>query len=103
MTNAPGKKAEGVAVNMYVPGGHVEVTAGSRQDTPAQLRRRRQASLRLEPMADGRRDPWSRRDRGADDSLVSWARALQHLRDVGLVGLPPADVRQRLVAEGRAA
>ncbi len=37
----------------------VQSTVDRPQDTPTQLRRRRQASLRYEPMADGRRDPWS--------------------------------------------
>lgn len=44
---------------MYVPGGHVEVTAEPRQDAGSQVRRRRLASLRCEPLADGRRDPWT--------------------------------------------
>ncbi len=102
MTNAPSQEAEGVAVSMYVPGGHGEVTAAPRQDVAAQLRRRRQASLRLEPRADGRRDPWTpRRDVDADEHLGAWARALAHLRDAGLVGLPPAHVR-RALADRRA-
>ncbi|GAA3172744.1 hypothetical protein GCM10010531_27840 [Blastococcus jejuensis] len=43
----------------------VQRTAEPAQDTPTQLRRRRAASRRLEPMADGRRDPFEvdRRDR----------------------------------------
>jgi hypothetical protein len=61
MTNAPNQVAEGVAVSRYVPGGHVEITAPPRQDAPAELRRRRQASLRCEPLDDGRRDPWTSR------------------------------------------
>ncbi len=103
MTSAPDQKAEGVAVSMYVPGGHDNVTATERQDVAAQLRRRRQASLRCEPMADGRRDPWtSRRDVHRDEHLEAWARALAHLRDAGLVGVPPAHVR-RALADRRAA
>lgn len=97
MTNAPDQKAEGAASNMYMPGGHVEVTAGSRQDVPAQLRRRRRASLRLEPLQDGRRDPWTpRRDGSHDRELDAWTRALAHLAAVGLTGLAPADVRRSL-------
>ena len=41
MTNAPDQKAEGVAVSMYVPGGHVETTAAPRQDIGTQIRRHR--------------------------------------------------------------
>ncbi len=105
MTNAPDQKAEGVAVNL-VPGRHDEVSAAPRHDAGAQLRRRRQASLRCEPLADGRRDPLtpSRRDGGLQrgEDLTAWRRALEHLRDLGLLGLPPAHVR-RALAERRPA
>lgn len=78
MTNAPDQVAEGVAVSMYVPGGHAQVTAAPRQDAPAQLRRRRQASLRCEPLNDGRRDPWSssRPQEHQDRSTISVPRTL---------------------------
>jgi hypothetical protein len=59
MTNAPDLKAEGVAESMYVPGGHAQTTATVREAPGIQLRRRRQASLRCEPLQDGRRDPWT--------------------------------------------
>jgi hypothetical protein len=74
MTNAPDLRAEGVAVNMYVPGGHAQTTAAPRQDVPVQLRRRRQASLRCEPLHDGLRDPWTSRrdvDRVRDSTPIS--------------------------------
>ncbi|MCU1669507.1 MAG: hypothetical protein JWP40_2434 [Blastococcus sp.] len=70
MTNAPDLRAEGVAVNMYVPGGHAQTTAAPRQDVPVQLRRRRQASLRCEPLHDGLRDPWTSR-RVRDSTPIS--------------------------------
>ncbi len=44
----------------FEPGRLFEDTAPPRQDPGAQLRRRREASLRCEPLADGQRDPWSR-------------------------------------------
>ncbi len=119
MNDAPDPKTEGVAVNLKQAGTCSEITAAPRQDVGAQLRRRRQASLRCEPMADGRRDPWpcrrglhrdvdhhlhdDRAHQGGRDttSLEAWVRALAHLRDVGLVGLPPAHVR-RALADRRA-
>jgi len=68
MTNAPGQETEGVATSMYVPGGHAHNSASHGQETVGeQIRRRRRASLRLEPLPDGRRDPWSRSQHLLDD------------------------------------
>ncbi len=103
MNDAPGQKTEGVAVNLKQAGTCSEVTEAPRQDVGTQLRRRRQASYRLEPLPCGRRDPWSRpagRHRDVD-RLDAWVWALAHLRDAGLVGLPPAHVR-RALADRRA-
>lgn len=94
MTNAPGQEAEG-AVEM--PGGRLEGTPRPRQESVgAQLRRRRLAALRCEPLPDGRRDPWSCRGSARGENLNAWIKALGHLRDHGLIGLPPADVREAL-------
>jgi len=43
----------------------VQLTAEPAQDAPSQLRRRRAGSRRIEPLEDGRQDPWAidRRDR----------------------------------------
>ncbi len=101
MTNAPGQRTEGVAVSQYVPGGHDHGTAAPRQNIAAQLRRRRLASLRCEPLTDGRRDPLQPiRDTGPAEvgDLEAWMRALEYLRAAGLVGLPPAHVRRSLAA-----
>ncbi len=66
MTNAPDRKTEGVAVDLMQVGTCAEVTAAARQESiAAQLCRRRQGSYRLEPLLDGRRDPWSSRRDGA--------------------------------------
>lgn len=43
----------------FEPGRLFEVTAPEREGVGTQIRRRRQASLRCEPLTDGRRDPWS--------------------------------------------
>ncbi len=69
--------------------------------TPTQLRRRREAARRCSPMTDGRRDPLQPiRDTGPTGvgELGAWTRALEHLRAVGLVGLPPAHIRRSLAA-----
>jgi hypothetical protein len=104
MTNA--RPEVGTGAVKCRPGSHTDGTADPRQNIADQLRRRRVASLRCEPMADGRRDPWSRRgihaELSSERELNSWARALAHLGDVGLVGLPPAYVR-RALAERRSA
>lgn len=97
MTNARPEEI-GTGVVESVPGGHDHDSASHRQDVPAQLRRRRQASLRLEPLPDGRRDPWSPRRGGdqRDAELDAWVRALEHLRELGLAGLAPHDVQRAL-------
>jgi hypothetical protein len=99
MTNAPGSEETEGAVKM--PGGHHHGSAGQGQDSiPAQLRRRRLAALRCEPLGDGRQDPWSCRTEDAPSTdLDSWARALLHLERVGLTGLPPAPVRRALAEQ----
>jgi hypothetical protein len=61
MTNARPQEETGAVMNM--PGGHTHSTAAQGQDAGVQLRRRRQAALRCEPLQDGRRDPWPA-DRG---------------------------------------
>ncbi|MCV2489453.1 hypothetical protein OF117_08735 [Geodermatophilus sp. YIM 151500] len=104
MTNArPNKVEKGAVVN--VPGGHDHGTGPRTSDTTAaQLGRRRRAALRCEPLPDGRRDPLNpANDVGLVDvvELDAWARALAHLRTVGLVGLPPAHVRRALGADPR--
>lgn len=65
-----------------------------------QLRRRRAAAVRCEPLIDGRRDPLELPRQPTPDvrELDSWGAALAHLRAAGLAGLPPADVRRALAA-----
>lgn len=64
--------------------------------------RRRAAAARLPQLPDGRRDPLAlpiEPDltlRGLD----AWARALAHLRSVGLAGLPPSSVRRAMASRG---
>ncbi len=50
---------------------------------PAQLRRRREASLRLPPLADGRRDPWppARPPLSVESARLAWL----HFYDLGLM------------------
>jgi hypothetical protein len=73
----------------------------SPSDLPAQLRRRRAASWRCEPLPGGQRDPLN--DDGFDDEpltdaeLDSWRAAWQHLNRLGLPALVPA----RVVAAGQ--
>lgn len=71
-------------------------------ETPDQLRRRRAASYRCPPLADGRRDPLELPDQPPPEvrELDSWAAALAHLRAAGLAGLPPAEVRRAMASHG---
>lgn len=101
MTNARPQKETGAVMDM--PGGQSHGTADLGQDLAAQLRRRRQAALRCEPLQDGRRDPWSCRGQQSDRDLDAWVRALAHLEEVGLIGLAPAHVRQALASRRPAA
>ena len=67
---------------------------GSRQDVPAQLRRRRDAANRLLPLDCGcrTRDPWLHRCRPSpplsDRAVDGYAAAIRHLRDHGLLPHP---------------
>ncbi len=69
--------------------GNVEVattdgyTVPRGEDIPVQLRRRRAASLRLPPLADGLRDPWlaARPPLSAASARAAWA----HLHALGLM------------------
>jgi hypothetical protein len=66
------------------------------QSVAAQLRRRRAAAWRCEPLSNGLRDPWlpDRLD-WSDDEIDSWVAAVQHLRSQGLYASwqLPASVR----------
>lgn len=66
------------------------------EDVAAQLHRRRVASDRLAPLAHGFRDPWCGDARTADDDLIAWRAAAEHLRNVGLHPLLPSQVRRAL-------
>jgi uncharacterized protein YfaQ (DUF2300 family) len=63
---------------------------------PQQLRRRRAAAWRCEPLADGRRDPLVHRhpDDWSARELESWAAAVAHLRYLDLPAVAPESVRQ---------
>jgi hypothetical protein len=86
-----------------VRGGSDNVDAGQarRSDAtatpsvPARLRRRRAASWRCEPLADGRRDPLDRcAEPLTDTELASWRLAWLHLHALGF----PAVVPERVLA-----
>lgn len=72
------------------PANHHQANAQSRQchaDTvPVQWRRRRQASYRCEPLADGHRDPWRswRPNQLSDKQIDGAVDAARHLRDAGV-------------------
>ncbi|MGH3788830.1 MAG: hypothetical protein ACRDRG_20295 [Pseudonocardiaceae bacterium] len=80
-------------------------TADTRpSDVPAQLRRRRVASWRCEPLIDGRRDPLdSPAEPITDEELESWRRAWIHLRSLDLPPIVPprvaAGIAQRLAGD----
>ncbi len=60
-----------------------KTTLAAADDVPAQLRRRREASLRLPPLLDGVRDPWlsaPRRPLSRESALAAWG----HLAALGL-------------------
>lgn len=106
MTNdAPDSEETEGAVKM--PGGRLDGTPSQgHESVGCQLRRRRLAARRCEPLPDGRRDPWTCRGPNAPartENISAWRRALGHLRDHGLVGLPPAAVREALGDEESAA
>ena len=71
------------------------------QRVGAQLARRRAAAARLPLLEDGRVDPHAplpQREPANVGELDSWACALAHLQQVGLLGLPPGPVRRALAA-----
>ncbi|MGH4012199.1 MAG: hypothetical protein ACRDTH_29240 [Pseudonocardiaceae bacterium] len=74
---------------------HVQDTAAS-TSVAAPLRRRRAASYRCPPLADGRRDPLDpvHPDTWTDAELESWAAAAVHLRRAGLTPQVPHSVRR---------
>jgi hypothetical protein len=63
---------------------------------PAQLRRRRGASYRCEPLPDGHQEPWHypATEPVSDRELDSWRAAWHHLHAFGL----PAVVPERVLA-----
>lgn len=70
------------------PARRPDATANDPQSPPVQLRRRRAASWRLEPLADGRRDPWCGLlgNDWTDPELAAWQAAAEHLREHQLYG-----------------
>ncbi len=60
-----------------------DTTVPVADDIPRQLRRRRDAGLRLPPLDDGHRDPWlaPRPPLSATSARAAWL----HLRDLGLM------------------
>jgi hypothetical protein len=76
----------------------------STENLPDQLRRRRAASWRLPPLADGRRDPLDSADEPIRDAeLVSWRAAWWHLRRAGLEPVIPKRVLVAVVRRGGSA
>lgn len=77
-----------------------DTATASPSDVPAQLRRRRAASWRCNPLQSGRRDPWHDppTESVTERELASWRAAWRHLRGCGL----PAVVPERVVAAGQA-
>ncbi|MGH3542481.1 MAG: hypothetical protein ACRD0H_04700 [Actinomycetes bacterium] len=68
-------------------------------DIPAALRRRRAASWRLPPLADGRRDPLDSADEPITDAEIdAWRATWLHLHRLDLPAVVPAHV----LAAGRA-
>lgn len=76
--------------------GSDDTACTQQSDVPAQLRRRRAASWRCEPLESGRRDPWvdQHPDTWTDAELDSWAAAAVHLRRAGLTPQVPDSVRR---------
>ena len=77
---------------------------------PAQLRRRREASYRLPPLACGCRDPWPCRCHErcpccgqepppSDHALEGWVSAIVHLDGHGLTAIVPVAVWRALKKE----
>ena len=56
--------------------------------SPRQLRRRRAASWRCEPLGDASRDPWdpAYREDWTDSEVTAWQATAEHLRAHGLYG-----------------
>lgn len=77
-----------------------DATRAASQSVPAELRRRRAAAWRCEPLADGLCDPLDPCDEPVSDGeLDSWRAAWSHLDRVGLVAIIPERV---LAAAGHA-
>lgn len=70
------------------PARRPDTTATDPQSGPAQLRRRRAASWRCEPLPGGSRDPWADRHsaRWTAAELDSWRNTVEHLRANQLYG-----------------
>ncbi|MGH3798481.1 MAG: hypothetical protein ACRDSP_26860 [Pseudonocardiaceae bacterium] len=66
----------------------MDATAEFSRSVPEQLRRRRAASWRCEPLAGGHRDPWADWHAAGwtDAELESWGAAAGHLRGLELFG-----------------
>ncbi|MGH3785860.1 MAG: hypothetical protein ACRDRG_04765 [Pseudonocardiaceae bacterium] len=71
------------------PAGEVDT-----EGIPSQLRRRRAASWRLEPLARGYQDPWRYREELTPRRLAAWRAAWRHLRCHGLQPVVPEQVRR---------
>lgn len=68
------------------PRPHDTATNGESHATAyvAALRRRRAASWRLPPLADGHRDPWRyRQPAPSPAALLAWAVTIDHFADLG--------------------
>lgn len=80
---------------------------GSPGSVPVQLRRRRDAALRLPPLPCGRRDPLTLLDEGprrfTDAEVTSWRAAEAYLRWCGLEPAAPRWVLAELARAGRVA
>ncbi len=94
-TKRPAQRANAARAIVRVPTTDI-TTIPAADGIPAQLRRRREASLRLPPLADGLRDPWT----AARPPLsVESARAAYfHLEACGLLSELVVDVLARQAA-----
>ncbi len=81
---ATGRPSENAAAKLM----GAETKSSGPERVNAQLRRRRTASLRLEPMTDGRRDPWpARKPKGPRTLHVTISRNTARLYGDGVFGL----------------
>ncbi|MFC5115417.1 hypothetical protein ACFPN7_15890 [Amycolatopsis halotolerans] len=72
-------------------------------DSAEQLRRRRAASQRLPPLADGRVDPWADVEPVgvSEQNLRAARRTWHHLRDLGLLTEHVEEFLQREITDAR--